>query len=95
MTDPSLLSYNVLGFRRNITGVLSFSAVVAGMKAFGEGHRQVGVQGDALQLGGAVIIGPGPVMHYLYASEKAADHPPVSDILEECFKIGATQTAEG
>lgn len=61
---------------------------MAGVKALGAGHRQVGVQGDSLQLGGAVVIGAGPVCHYLYRSEKAADHPMVSDIIAASKEAG-------
>lgn len=84
VTDQARTSYLSLGFRRGVSGLISLNAVVAGVKAFGSGYRQAGVHGDALQLGGIAIIGSGPTLHYIYRSEKAADHPPVSDVLREC-----------
>lgn len=84
MTDPELLSFAALGFTRKLSGILSASTLAGGLKALKDGHRQTGIQGDALQLGGVIVIGPGPVLFYYYRSEKAGDHPPVEQIFEAC-----------
>lgn len=91
VTDPTLESFKQLNFRRNVSGILSVGAILDGVKAFGAGHRQKGVQGDALQLGGVALIDSEPVLHYHYISENAADHPAISDIFKECAKINSNK----
>lgn len=78
-----------MGFTRNISGLLSSKVLLGGLKAFSSGHRQRGVQGDAMQLGGAVVIGPDSQVYYYYRSNQAADHPPVGEIIKAC-KQGET-----
>ncbi len=75
-----------MGLTRNISGLLSSKVILGGLKAFSSGHRQKGVQGDAMQLGGAAVIGPDSKVYYYYRSKQAADHPPVGDIIEACLK---------
>jgi len=41
-----------------------------------------GIQGDSLQQGGAVVIGPGGILHYFYGSKEAGDNPPIQDMLD-------------
>ena len=84
MTDPSLESYVALGFTRKLSGILSAKALVGGFRALKDGYHQSGIQGDAMQLGGAVVIGPGPVLYYYYRSKEASDHAPVEKIIEAC-----------
>jgi len=83
-TDPSLKSFNALGFSREISGILSASALVSAFRAFKNGHRPSAMKGDALQLGGAVVVGPGPTLYYYFRADKAGEHPAVQDILEGC-----------
>ena len=82
MTDPSRESYGALGFTRKLSGILSAKALVGGIRALRDGHHQSGIQGDAMQLGGAVVIGPGPALYFYYRSNLASDHPPVEKIVE-------------
>ena len=93
MTDPGLKTYESLGFKREISGIFSVATLAGGLKALKSGHRQAKVQGDALQLGGVIVIGPGPAVYYYYRSKKAGDHPPVEQILEACTSKTALYSA--
>lgn len=86
MTDPGLKSYTTLGFTKKLSGILSTSTFLGGLKALKDGHRQTGLQGDALQLGGAIVVGPGGVLYYYFRSDKAEDHPPIDQMLEACTR---------
>ncbi|WP_084456997.1 peroxiredoxin-like family protein [Desulfogranum mediterraneum] len=83
-TDPELTGFKLLGFSRTIQGVLAPSSFFSGLRALGEGHRPASLQGDLLQLGGAAVIGPGPLLSYCYRSRRADDHPPLTELLKAC-----------
>lgn len=83
-TDPSLETYNILGFKKGLTSVMGFSPLKAGLRALGTGYLQKGIQGPPLQQGGVLVVGPGQNAHYLYRSQKAGDHPPLKDVLKAC-----------
>lgn len=83
-TDPSLESFRALGFSRKISGLLAANAFARGFKALKDGIRPGSMQGDALQLGGAVIIGPGDQLFYYFKGKQAADHAPVQALLAGC-----------
>lgn len=85
MTDPELKSYTALGFTKKLSGIFSASTVLGGLKALKNGHRQADIQGNALQLGGAIVVGPGPRLNYYYQSSRADDFPPVEEMLEGCL----------
>lgn len=84
LTDPGLASFKALGLSKKVSGILAPAALISGIKALKEGYRPGRIQGDTLQLGGAVVIGPGPILYYYYRSTQAADHAPVEDILQGC-----------
>lgn len=92
-TDPSLESFKALGFSREISGILAPSALVGAFKAFKDGHRPSALKGDALQLGGAVVVGPGPKLYYYFQARKAGEHPTVQDIIEGCRADKALEDA--
>lgn len=83
-TDPSLETFRALGFSRKISGLLAVNAFTSGFKALKDGIRPGSMQGDALQLGGAVVVGPGDKIFYYYKGKQAADHAPVEEILAGC-----------
>lgn len=78
------MSFKALGFTRKVSGLLAASAFVGGLKALKDGYRPGTMQGDALQLGGAMVVGPGGQLYYYFRGEQAADHPPVEEILDSC-----------
>ena len=83
-TDPSLETYKILDFKKGLSSVLGLSPLKAGIRALSGGFFQKGIQGPALQQGGVLVVGPGNIVHYVYRSQKAGDHPPVAAILQAC-----------
>jgi hypothetical protein len=43
------------------------------------------LQGDAMQLGGAVAINIKGVIHYHYKEKVAGDHPPLNQLLKAAY----------
>lgn len=83
-TDPSLKTYEVLNLKRSIGSLFGFKSLKEGIRAAASGYLQTSIQGDTLQQGGAVIVGPGDILHYSYRNTEAGDHPPVSEMLKIC-----------
>jgi hypothetical protein len=80
-TDPERRGFAALGARRSLAGVLRPGTFSSAMRAWRGGHRQQGVQGDALQLGAVLIVRPGGEVAYLHRSAHAGDHPSPARIL--------------
>jgi hypothetical protein len=81
--DTKRVSYEALGFRRGGVGTTFRPAVVKNsLRAMGAGFRQGGVQGDAWQLGGVLVVDPDGSVRYRYASAEAGDHAPIRDVLD-------------
>lgn len=81
-TDPSLATYRALAFRRGLVRtVLSPRVWIHAARALAGGFLQGRTRGDALQLGGVVVVRPDGTVAYRYASAEAGDHPPIGDIL--------------
>ena len=74
LTDESLSSYQMLGFRRGVGGIVNAATIKAGLRAFRSGFRQKKTMGDALQLGGTLVIRPDGEIVYRYIGEEAGDH---------------------
>ena len=81
LTDPERRSFAALGARRSLAGVLHPGVFAGAVRALREGHRQQGVQGDAMQLGGVVAIRPGGEVVYRYLSGHAGDHPDLGEVV--------------
>lgn len=82
LTDPSRESYKLLGFSSGISKVFGFSTLSRGFSAMRAGYRPGAIQGNPLQLGGAIIVKPDGTLCYYFASAEAGDHPPVEDLLK-------------
>jgi len=83
-TDPSLETYDILGFKKGLTSLVGLTPLKAGIRALGTGFLQKGIQGSPTQQGGVLVAGPGNFAHYMYRSKKAGDHPPIEEILQAC-----------
>jgi hypothetical protein len=79
--DPERRAYAALGMRRGLGPRAALATARNSLRALRAGFRQVGVQGDAWQLGGVLVVRPGGVVAYRYLSAAAGDHPPVDDLL--------------
>jgi len=80
--DTARRAYRALGMKR---GLGSARGVVASLghaaRAWRAGFRQGATQGDALQLGGVLVVRPGGRVAYRHLSAEAGDHPPLDEIL--------------
>jgi hypothetical protein len=81
-TDPSLETYRALAFNRGLARTALSPRIWAhAARALAGGFLQGRTQGDALQIGGVVVVRPGGMLAYRYASAEAGDHPPIANIL--------------
>jgi len=80
-TDPERRTFAALGARRSLGGVLNLGTLKSAVRAWSAGHRQHGVQGDAMQLGGTVVIHPGGRVAHVHRSEHAGQLPPLDGVL--------------
>ncbi len=60
---------------------MGLKVLTRGFSALLAGNMPGAIQGNALQLGGAVIVKPDATVAYYFASAEAGDHPPVADLL--------------
>jgi len=80
-SDPSLKVFSALGFSNGLKGFVSIGTVFKAASALKQGHRQGSIQGNTLQLGGAIIVDTSGTVRYFFSSEKAGNHPKVDDLL--------------
>lgn len=78
-TDEPLAAYALLEFKRRVS--VSFALVKNVVRGLRSGARQGRTQGDAMQLGGVVVVRPGGEIVYLYRSREAGDHPDPREIV--------------
>ncbi len=56
-------------------------SLIRAVRSLGGGHLPGTLQGDALQLGGAVTITPDNRLSYYFKSTAAGEHPEVAELL--------------
>ena len=81
LTDPSREAFKILGLTSSLGGLLGtkmFSRTISVLK---QGVKPGSVQGNALQLGGAIVVSRSGNIAYFYRSSEAADDPPVGEML--------------
>ena len=81
LTDPIRDSYKYLKFKSglsDIVGVTSFTQTFSALKA---GFIPGSLQGNGLQLGGAIVVSPEGNITYFFISSAAGDHPSVGTLL--------------
>ncbi len=83
LTDPSLASYKALNFEKSITSLMGMKSLHEGITALKEGYMPGTIQGNAIQLGGVLIMDPDNSAQYYYRSSEAGDHPILEELLEE------------
>jgi NAD(P)-dependent dehydrogenase (short-subunit alcohol dehydrogenase family) len=81
LVDPELRAYRAAGLRRGRVEVLSPRLALNGLRAFGAGFRQTGIEGDAWQLGGAFVLRPDGSCSFRQASREAGDHANLDELL--------------
>jgi len=82
-TDPSLETYKILNLKRSMGSLFGLKSFTEGVRAAASGHLKAEIQGDTLQQGGAIIVGPGDVLHYTYRNKEAGDHAPIQEMLHQ------------
>lgn len=95
LTDPTHKVYDNAELHRGLLGLVDPRAVINTVQALFKGFRQAGrTRGDALQLGGVLIVLPGGKLAWRYSSDVAGDHPKPERIVEELEKaIGLSRAA--
>jgi len=83
-TDPSLKSYQLLNFKKSVKSLLGLKTMKSALHALSTGYMQKGIQGDALQQGGVVVVDSGGDPFYFYANTEAGDHAPLDEIIKAC-----------
>ncbi len=81
LIDAELRAYRAANLRRGHLESLSPLVPWQALRAFSKGFRQTGVQGDAFQLGGLLVIDPPDRITYHHRGRSAGDHPPIDEIL--------------
>jgi dehydrogenase/reductase SDR family member 12 len=81
LVDPELRAYRAAGLRRGRVEVLSPRLALNGLRAFGRGFRQTGIEGDPWQLGGAFVLRPDGSCSFRQASREAGDHADLEALL--------------
>ncbi|MFN2354723.1 MAG: peroxiredoxin-like family protein [Desulfopila sp.] len=81
LTDPSREAFKILGLTSSLGGLLGRKMFSRAISALRQGVKPGSLQGNALQLGGAVIINSDESIQYIYRSVEAADDPPVREML--------------
>jgi hypothetical protein len=79
--DTKRDAYRALGMKRSFASIFSPRAVKSMVRAWRAGYRQKGVQGDAWQMGGVLVVRKGGEVAYSYLADAPGDHPPVADVL--------------
>jgi len=80
--DPSRATYRALGMKRSLlASLLSGKTLLHALRAMRRGFRQGRTQGDALQLGGVLVVRPDGRVLMRSLSNEAGDHPPESDVI--------------
>jgi len=87
-SDPQRQLYLKLGFIHKLGGLGDKksphveNSVSGILQSTWRGLKSMALQGDILQQGGALVLGPGNVVHYAHMDENPADHAPIDDLLK-------------
>jgi peroxiredoxin len=88
LSDPERRAYALAGFRRGMAALFSPRAIWNYLLAFLAGYTYKGMQGDALQQGGVLVLRPGDEIVFRYESRRAGDHPEPSAIVAALKRRG-------
>ncbi len=80
VSDTTRATYAAAGFHRSWWRTLSLKSIWQGLRLGRQGFQQKGVQGDGLQLGGALVVARGGRVAYAHAEGSIGDHAPASEL---------------
>ena len=83
LTDPSLETYRLLDFKKGLTSLFGLKSITEGLRAATTGFAKVQIQGSTNQQGGAIVIGPGNIIYYLYRNKEMGDFFSMDDMLKK------------
>ena len=87
--DPSRQTYRALGMARpRIFSFVSPRLLAAVARALRGGFMQGAIRGDALQLGGVLVVGRDGRVAFRHRSRDAGDHPVVGDVVAAAEQVG-------
>lgn len=87
-TDPETEIYKMLGLNTNMehgsgdSKHIKQNSFLGVMSSVWRGMKHHEYQGDIQQQGGALIIGPGDVIHFQHIDKNSSDHTPINSLLE-------------
>jgi peroxiredoxin len=87
VTDPTRAVYELLGLRRSAWATLGPGALVGIARAMAAGHSHRGVEGDATQQGGALIVDEHGVVRLHHENRDLGDHVSASDLVEAALRM--------
>jgi peroxiredoxin len=79
--DSARRAYDLAGFRRDVSGLVHPRAVWNYLRAFFSGHRYKGMQGDALQQGGVLVVALDGALVFRFVSKVSGDHPEAEQVV--------------
>lgn len=81
LVDTNLEAFEAARMKRSALALLSPKMLTNAARALMSGARQGPVQGDALQLGGTLVVRCDGSVPYAHLSSEAGDHAPIDEIL--------------
>ena len=80
--DPALRAFRTAGLVRGRASTYHPLALLRGIGAMAQGHRQVGRHGDIVQQGGTFVLGPGDRVRYEWRDRYAGHHPNLDEVVK-------------
>jgi hypothetical protein len=87
--DPDLSAYRAANLKRSLWRLLDPRGIGDAVRALARGARQTRVEGDAQQLGGAMVIRPPGTVVYRYASGRPGDLAPAAEVVAAVERAAA------
>ena len=79
-------TYAVAGFHRQWWRVFSPSSIAHAIQLKRHGYKQDGLKGDAMQLGGAVVVARGGRVVYTHAESSIGDHAKAEELTKALMR---------
>ena len=92
-TDPTRRLYRELGLRRRKSTSLNTRTARRIVEAMRQGFRQRRTQGDLWQQGGVFVADTDGLVHYVYRSQHAGDHPEPAEIVRALERASPSEVA--
>lgn len=82
LVDTNKATYDALHFKHGVSATMSARSVRAAFGPLSRGHIQTATKGDALQMGGVLVVAAGGHPVFFQCSEFAGDHARLEDIVK-------------